>query len=130
MKEKLIAATLFIAISGGMLISVGCQPPGISQSTIEINYVNTSGCPVTVNVDGNDTVNFSAPDFYTYPNTFKPGNHTLNFTTGGTCVSNPCVFPNSSSSYSLNFNVGAGEVYEASVSEDTPNCNNILVSGS
>jgi hypothetical protein len=130
MKNHLIAAFLCIAIFGGMLLAVGCQPPGVTQGTIEVDYVNSNGCSVVANLDGSQTTTFTSPLFYTFPNTVTPGNHTLNFSTGGSCVANSCVFPNSSTHDSVTFSVGGGDVYEETVSEGTPNCNNILLSGS
>jgi hypothetical protein len=138
MKQYWIAFVVFATITGGTFLGISCEPKAISQGTIEINPLYNGNCAVTVNIDGGSGSNaatFSAnttSSLYTFQNTIAPGDHTLYFNTGGSCAGPGCEIsgPDSSlsntSSYPLTFYVGAGEIYEAQVSQGGA-CNNIEV---
>jgi hypothetical protein len=97
--------------------------PGANQVTVEASNQSGSSCPVTVNLDGNNTVLVSTGTFYTFP-VVSSGSHTLNFSTSGS----GCVYNNNNNqNYADTFNTSGGNVYVGTVKPVTVN-NNVQLS--
>ncbi len=140
MKNYLIAAFLFAAIFGGMLLSVGCQPLAVSQVTVEVNDTRSlDSCEMSVNVDGNQAISVMGGQLIVpFPNPVTPGvTHNMNFFMPGnaTCESTQCSFQSSGTvpagavSYTLPFSAGGGDVFEANVSNGV-SCYNTVITPS
>jgi hypothetical protein len=113
-----------------MLLSASCDllNPTSNQSTIQASNQYGNSCPIVANLDGNNSVTIGNGTFYTFP-LVGAGNHTLNFSTSGTCSSANCVFSNGSSSQSVNFNTVGGKIYVGTVKQNGGSCNTLIESG-
>jgi len=94
--------------------------PTANQVTIEASNKYGGGCPVIVNLDGNNAVTIANGTFYTFP-LVSPGSHTLNFSTNGNGgYGSNCIFQNNNSqNYSTTFNTSAGTPYVGVVNQGT-----------
>src|ERR1700735_1610917 len=95
MKNQLFILGLLIIMSMGLWLPIACTPAGLTQATIEVSDTFGGNCPINVDLDGNNLTTVTNTQLFTFP-LVKPGNHTLNFSTGtGTCTSTNCSYENS-----------------------------------
>ena len=106
---------------GALLFLGGCDllDPASSQVTIEATNISGSGCPVIVNLDGNNATTIANQGSMTFP-TVGSGNHTLNYSTNGNGGSSgTCVYSNNGqANYSITFSTSGGHVYVGTVKEN------------
>ena len=137
MKTKLVFFLLFafVLIPELVVLTSGCEPAAASKGTIEVwnQYLcaaNNAAIPIYVSLDGGTQANVNeyynmTDQLYTFPNPVTPGSHTLTFSFD--TVSNQQCAPYSyyyngasvGSSYNLNFTVGAGDIYETTLTGST-----------
>jgi hypothetical protein len=137
MKTTLITLGLFLLVSAGLWLPIGCTPAGLTKATIEVSDTYSESCAINVDLDGSNLTTVTNTQLFTFP-LVNPGNHTLNFSSGSTntCGGNPpCSYENSAGTgtagtFSLNFNITGGNVYEATVTAFSGNCNIMSVTGS
>lgn len=118
------AVFLFLAASCNLL------DPSSNQVTVQASNQYGGGCPVIVNLDGNNAVTISNGTFYQFP-LVGSGSHTLNFSTNGNGGnSSNCVFSNNSqANFSTTFNTNGGNVYVATIKENGSTPYQLLESG-